>query len=493
MDSLIPNPCLIAIILTISTHNGPQFVLHYPPNPDNHDFKATSLKAPRKGLNAFKGKSLSTLSASSSSSSTSDSDSTGIDSNYSSSSDEYTDSNDLGKSPQSYSTQSSSAKLDSGGYSKNPGYRDKFNIDPHKNKSLKIHPPMLPQINRLAKSQRSPLSPFLKKVLEESSSHEKGPNRENDESMYHNFVDTSNLTVEANGIDPTVKIPDITSENELYCRKGQFNSSSLSHIGDGTSNLDHNDPSSSTAPHRVNSANDVSGSGGNNGNKSTNGSNRPHVLGFDTTYLSEILAPPEGMCNSKFELTIDNMVFLGKPVHVREDGRWCRHLEIKPQSKKNMDKYNENDSESNTKPPYVSSNKKGKRHPRSIDNHINENETTSGHDSDVGNDADDENDLLSNNRENDLQLPLTEGSETRKDVQKTTKDHLRMFHVTFVVNPPVREYHERIEQMYYYIVKKFTRMLRFEQARFNYISKEVTTILEVRDDFINKGTFNYQF
>lgn len=46
------------------------------------------------------------------------------------------------------------------------------------------------------------------------------------------------------------------------------------------------------------------------------------IMGFEREYLSEMLCPPRLMCNSRFEVMIENVVFLGLPVHIGADGSW---------------------------------------------------------------------------------------------------------------------------------------------------------------------------
>lgn len=64
---------------------------------------------------------------------------------------------------------------------------------------------------------------------------------------------------------------------------------------------------------------------------------------------------------------------------------------------------------------------------------------------------------------------------------------MRMFHVSFVVNPPVREFPERISQMYQCIASRFARMLRYEQAKSNYVWNEILLILEAREKTLQEG------
>lgn len=70
------------------------------------------------------------------------------------------------------------------------------------------------------------------------------------------------------------------------------------------------------------------------------------------------------------------------------------------------------------------------------------------------------------------------------------KSDMRMFHVVFVLNPPVIEYSFRIEEMYHHIISKFVGSLRHEQAKSNYVWDEVSKIMQVRDRASQEGMFS---
>lgn len=75
-------------------------------------------------------------------------------------------------------------------------------------------------------------------------------------------------------------------------------------------------------------------------NLSSTNTTRPQntqVLGFEPEYLSEILCPPRQMCNSRFEIMIENVVFLGLPVHVLGNGSWRSKKLKKPQKAEKED------------------------------------------------------------------------------------------------------------------------------------------------------------
>lgn len=48
------------------------------------------------------------------------------------------------------------------------------------------------------------------------------------------------------------------------------------------------------------------------------------AFGFDRDFLAEMLCPPKQLSNRPFELFVDDIIFVGIPVHVHEDGSWRR-------------------------------------------------------------------------------------------------------------------------------------------------------------------------
>ena len=74
------------------------------------------------------------------------------------------------------------------------------------------------------------------------------------------------------------------------------------------------------------------------------------------------------------------------------------------------------------------------------------------------------------------QIPEEVFKPKRAKEEQLSKDNLKMFHVVFVLDPPPLEYHLRTKEMYDHVIKKFSRALRWEQARSNYVSKEASAI-----------------
>lgn len=127
------------------------------------------------------------------------------------------------------------------------------------------------------------------------------------------------------------------------------------------------------------------------------------VLGFDAQFLGDILTPEKSMCQQRFELTLDDMVFTGLPVHINDDGKWRR--------KKEGDK---------------------------------------------------------------------EEQEKEEESAENTSN-LVSFHVSFVVNPPLAEYNQRVDEMYFYIASQFAVALRAEQDKSDWVGQQLRQISHLRE------------
>lgn len=156
------------------------------------------------------------------------------------------------------------------------------------------------------------------------------------------------------------------------------------------------------------------------------------ILGFEPDYLSEILCPPKPMCNSRFELIVDNTVFLGLPIHVNDDGSWrvSKSKARKPASQKT---------------------------PTS-------NKTTK------------EDDTL----EHQDDLSATDQEE---DGTRPSSNAMIMFHLVFVMDPLEIERNHRIDEMFYYVTSKLALVLRYEQLKTGYIWSQVRLISRLKEEW----------
>ncbi|RPA99314.1 UPF0171-domain-containing protein [Choiromyces venosus 120613-1] len=175
------------------------------------------------------------------------------------------------------------------------------------------------------------------------------------------------------------------------------------------------------------------------------------VLGFKEEFLAGLLAPKERMCKTKFELLIDDMVFLGYPLHVRPDGTWRKQKKKRGRGGRNGGGGEDNGDV----------NMEGDLDVESIAMGY------GGHEDD----ADDEKD-----------------DEDGESSQGGNSGNMTMFHVVFVLNPPELEYHSRTQQMFDYVVKRFASALKYEQAKDGYVWRESEKIVRLKDKANHEGT-----
>ncbi len=194
------------------------------------------------------------------------------------------------------------------------------------------------------------------------------------------------------------------------------------------------------------------------------------IFGVQALNLAKLLSPAPSAHKKRFEMTLDEKAFLGWPVFSK-DGHW---------RKKGVRKRRSRD---NSLPDHPRGTKGTGNLPREMSSDaLKELDGTSGRDTEgdeqTGHDLSD--DAVSFNRPRSntgLGKPLPESSQRMQSSDEDNLlDTLKMFHVVFVLDPPPLEYHLRMKEMYDHVVKKFSRALRWEQARSNYVSKEASTI-----------------
>lgn len=123
------------------------------------------------------------------------------------------------------------------------------------------------------------------------------------------------------------------------------------------------------------------------------------IFGIEQDYLIEMLCPPKDMCNSRFEINIDDFIYLGLPIHCYDNGSW-----------------------------------------------------------------------------------------RKSDPKNSKKNNLNMFHLVFIMNPPIIERNYRIDEMYHYVTSRLSIVLRHEQLRHEYVWNQVRLISKLKEDFKNLTT-----
>ena len=201
------------------------------------------------------------------------------------------------------------------------------------------------------------------------------------------------------------------------------------------------------------------------------------LFGHPSSILAKMLLPAMNGHKKRFEVGLNDKVFLGRPVFARPDGMWKKPRKARRSS-----------SKSNVTAEKV----KGVREHLKGTNvetfdYATMDTGTSGLDTGMESQSDfhrveerqkkqeavEEGDPLE-------QKPDTEGIWTSKSDISTPKKEkqkqLAMFHVVFVLRPPPLEYHLRVKEMYDNVTKKLSKAMRWEQTRSGYVGKQAAII-----------------
>jgi nitrogen permease regulator 3-like protein len=168
-----------------------------------------------------------------------------------------------------------------------------------------------------------------------------------------------------------------------------------------------------------------------------------NLLGFEASSLERLLTPSDRSWHKRrFEVGFNELVFVGWPVFIREDGTW---------RKKGREKKASSDRVKD-----VLSHQVPEEEPEGESNAPKSNQAS-------------ETTNAATNGPNDSDPA---GGESTRD--------MTMFNVVFVLNPPILEYSLRVKEMYDHVVKKLGRALKWEQARLNYVWKQSEIILKAK-------------
>ncbi|KAJ5587793.1 uncharacterized protein N7459_003558 [Penicillium hispanicum] len=198
----------------------------------------------------------------------------------------------------------------------------------------------------------------------------------------------------------------------------------------------------------------------------TGGSSRPwdSLLGVPGSVWEKLLSPSRSWHKRRFEVGINDLALIGWPVFVREDGTWRKQR------------------------------RKKKKKPRAEwdGGELGHNEVPEAPGEDDGVVSPEMGASIASLADSTLTLSPTNtakrastagakiGKTTNDSLDPEDKDHMTMFNVVFVMDPPLLEYSLRVKEIYENIIKKFAKALKWEQARTGYVWKESQHILQVR-------------
>ncbi|OKL58918.1 Nitrogen permease regulator 3 [Talaromyces atroroseus] len=196
------------------------------------------------------------------------------------------------------------------------------------------------------------------------------------------------------------------------------------------------------------------------------------VFGLPSDVWEKLLSPTRAWHKRRFEIGINDLAFVGWPVFVREDGYWRKKSKRRKRKKSRGDKGHDN-KESRNAEEVVESDHGTKRASATSDNDSTLDGVTSGEGANA--------DIVSQEEYDD------DANEQDTGSPEADKDTMSMFNVVFVMSPPVLEYSIHLKEMYEHVIKKFSKALKYEQDRSDYVWKEAQRILQIKEQTRERG------
>ena len=216
------------------------------------------------------------------------------------------------------------------------------------------------------------------------------------------------------------------------------------------------------------------------------------LFAYQSGVLSKILYPAVSGHKKRFEVGLNDLVFLGRPIFARADGTWKKPKKLRRSSSKS------NITAERVKD--VPEQRKGANEETLAP--ANKDSETSGVDTGMDSQRDTHRDEEAMEREEAVeegelaqQMPGINIDRTSKSdmlpASKGKQKPLAMFHVVFVLRPPALEYHLRLKEMYDNVTKKLSKALRWAQSRSGYVAREtaIITSLTKHMDKSNSKTY----
>ncbi|QEU62357.1 Npr3 [Kluyveromyces lactis] len=202
------------------------------------------------------------------------------------------------------------------------------------------------------------------------------------------------------------------------------------------------------------------------------------VLNFNTEFVAELCSPRKEMCNTRFEFTVDDLCFLGLPIHADHKGRWKKSKKRKQASKRS--------ARSSTARNSISRNSIGRN---SISRNRSKTESQ-GRINDVEEPADDENSDYEPSK-SEMLNEMYCVPDAENDEFESLQQSINMFQVCFIMNPKIIEYNERVDDMYHYVVTRLSLILRYIQGKTGYVTRECVKIMKCKDE-VSKHSRYYE-
>ena len=176
-----------------------------------------------------------------------------------------------------------------------------------------------------------------------------------------------------------------------------------------------------------------------------------YLLGLDANALERLLMPTDRSWHKRrFEVGFNELVFVGWPVFIREDGTWRK--------RRRKGKASSNTAKAGAVNEGIEDRPKVDYHGLDAVEHL---------------------------EQNTIPPSLSTDAETAKRVESR---EMTVFNLVFVLNPPILEYSLRVKEMYDHVIKKLAGALKWEQDRANYVWQQSEMILKAKADARHKSS-----
>ena len=183
------------------------------------------------------------------------------------------------------------------------------------------------------------------------------------------------------------------------------------------------------------------------------------IFGYNSALLAKLLCPAASGRKKRFEVALDDNIFLGRPVFSNASGSWRRKKRKHKLTKASAAIEQQSESD------------------RMTSVHLPEDfGKMSGTDTERDDNAGARNHFSAPATELEVGGNLQVGQGILQHSEAKAKDLLSMFHVVLILNPPPLEYHVRVKEVYDNVVKKLSKAMKWEQVHSSYVAQESKNI-----------------
>ncbi|KAI8879050.1 UPF0171-domain-containing protein, partial [Backusella circina FSU 941] len=184
------------------------------------------------------------------------------------------------------------------------------------------------------------------------------------------------------------------------------------------------------------------------------------VFNVDVSFLADALAPKLPLCDGVFQLSMDDLTFVGHPVSLSS-----------PKEEKE-DNNNSNNNNNNNNNNIESEHEDSEMDEQQMDDNNSSKSSSNSHHS----------------KSSTTDSTSNSSNSSDEDGLSPTSIHMTLFHVVFVLCSPDLELNAQIDTLYKNVILRYTSALRYEQLRCGYVQEEVEKVLALKEEAFNKGT-----